>query len=323
MLRTYLTGTLAFRYPLVGAPMAGVAGGDLARVVSEAGGLGMIGVGSRDSPEFVDREVAVARAQDPGLRLGVGLMAWDLQQRPEMLEAVTGMRPYLVSVSFGSPQLYVEALHRAGALVATQVHTRAEAVLADRAGVDLVVAQGHEAGGHTGSVGSLPLLQIVLDATSRPVLAAGGIASPAGVAACLAAGAQGVWVGTAFTVCPESRNPPQAVERILAAAESETVRTHLFDRAQGVPWPEEFPGRALRNRFTDRWHGREAEMLEDPSAAEEFRRARQEGDYTVAHVYAGQAVGLLDSARPAGEVVRRLMEGAEALLRERLAGLVG
>lgn len=319
MLRTHLTTRLGLRYPLIGAPMANLAGGELARAITEAGGLGMIGVGSRDSPEFVEREASLVRRDSAAIRFGIGLMAWDLVNRPQVLDAVIAAHPFLVSVSFGAIEPYVAPLHEAGILVASQVHDSTEAITATGAGVDLVVVQGGEAGGHTGSVSTLALLQVVLQATSLPVVAAGGIATPAGMAACLAAGAEGAWVGTAFIASPECRRRPAAISAILAACETDTVRTHAFDQAQGIPWPERFPGRALRNDFTERWHGREGQMAEDLAAQVEYRSACQHGDYNLAHIYAGQAVGLVRSVQPAGDVLREIAEGAEALLRVRFA----
>ena len=114
--------------------------------------------------------------------------SWAIEKRPDLLDAAIEARPFLISISFGSPAPYVERLHQHSILLATQVNTRAEAIQAEQVGVDLIVAQGTEAGGHvTGQVSTLPLLQTVLDAVRIPVVAAGGIASPRGVAAALAA----------------------------------------------------------------------------------------------------------------------------------------
>ncbi len=262
MLRTHLTTELGLRYPLIGAPMANLAGGELARAITQAGGLGMIGVGSHDSAEFVAREAAAARRGNPSIRFGIGVMAWDVVRRPQLMAAVIAARPFLASVSFGTVRPHVARLHDAGILATTQVHDSAETVAATEAGVDLIVVQGTEAGGHTGAVATMPLLQIVLRTTTLPVVAAGGIATAAG----MAAGAEGVWVGTAFIASPECGCQPTAISAILAARETDTIRTHAFDRAQGIPWPAQFPGRALRNDFTDRWHEHQDQMAADPSA---------------------------------------------------------
>lgn len=317
MLHTYLTDQLDLRYPIVGAPMWGAGGGTLARAISRAGGLGVIGVGSESDVSSIETEWALARGDDD-TRFGLALMVWAVERRPELLDAALAARPFLVSLSFGSPGPYVRRAHEAGILVATQVNSAAAALEAERAHVDVIVAQGTEAGGHTGHVGTLPLLQTVLETVRTPVLAAGGIASPRGLAAAVAAGAEGAWIGTAFLACRECVNTEDARHRITMAAETDTVLTHVFDRVQGLDWPGEYPGRALRNRFTEEWHERSGEVARDAAAAERYRRARAVRDHDVAVIYAGQAVGLVKSERSAEEVVREIGDGAERLLRRRL-----
>ena len=323
MLHTYLTTSWRLRYPIIGAPMAFVGRGRLARAVSQAGGLGMIGIGSTESVEFLAREAAIARGTEQG-RFGIGMHAWAIEKRPDLLDAAIEARPFLISLSFGSPAPYVERLHQHGILLATQVNTRAEAIQAAQAGVDLIVAQGMEAGGHvTGEVSMLPLLQAVLDAVEVPVLAAGGIASPRGVAAALAAGAEGVWVGTALLASPECENTEEARRRIVLAQETDTVLTRAFDVAQGLPWPPQYPGRALRNSFTDRWHSHIDALPQASEARQQLAEAIASKNYDLAHIYAGEAVGLVNQQQPAGDVIQYLGEGAERLLRDRSALLLG
>jgi nitronate monooxygenase len=316
MLHTTLTTGWHLRYPIIGAPMAGVSGGRLARSVSEAGGLGMLGVGSQTPIEFITREAAIARGEDQE-RFGIGLMAWAVERRPELLDAAIRAHPFLISISFGSPAPYVKQLHEQGILVATQVHSRVEALEATAADVDLVVVQGTEAGGHTGQVSTLPLLQIVLEAVEIPVVAAGGIASPRGVAAALAAGAQGVWVGTVLLAALESETSEAARNHLIQAEETETTLTRVFDLAQGLAWPEQFPGRALRNRFTEEWDAHPEALPADVQARKHLIEAIKERDYEVAFIYAGQAVGLLTQQQPAGTIIRDLGDGAEDMLRGR------
>lgn len=322
MLHTELTARLGVAFPIIGAPMGGVAHGRLAQAVTEGGGLGMIGVGSTDLPPLIDREAPVA-SDNGRLPFGIGLMAWVLARRPELLEKTMAARPVLVSVSFGSPAPYVGSLHDAGITVASQVQDVAGALAAAEAGVDFIVAQGTDAGGHTGTVGTLPLLQEVLDAVEVPVVAAGGIATARGLAAVLAAGAAGAWVGTCLLASPEAAIKPEARAKVLAAHEADTVLTRVFDIAQQIPWPERFAGRALRNRFTDRWHGREADLAVEATARNELEAARKAADYDVTYIYAGQAVGLVREPRPAAEVIRDLGEGAAALLGKHLDRLLG
>lgn len=320
MIRTALTRRLDLATPVVGAPMAGVAGGALARAVSLGGGLGMIGVGSTTPASFVVEQCAIPRAD--ALPFGVGLMAWALPGRPDLLEATIDARPDLVSVSFGDPAPWVPRLDDAGIAVAAQVNTVADVHRALAAGVDVVVAQGSEAGGHTGHRATLPLLQEVLALTDRPVLAAGGIATGAGVAAVLAAGAAGVWIGTPLLSCPEGLNSPAARARVRASAGEDTVLTRSFDVAQRLPWPERWPGRALANEFSRTWHGREAELARDDAAAQRVADARRADDLEQAPLYAGESVGLVTAERSAADVVRDLTTGAEQALR-RVAGLLG
>jgi len=323
MLHTYLTTAWHLRYPIIGAPMAGVGRGRLARAVSQAGGLGMIGIGSSESSDFIAREAAIARGTDQG-RFGIGLMVWAIERRPELLDAAIEAAPFLLAISFGSPAPYVERLHLHGIVVATQVHSRAEAMQVAQAGVDIIVAQGSEAGGHHArEVSTLPLLQTVLDAVQVPVLAAGGIASPRGVAAALAAGADGVWVGTCLLASPECDNTELARSRIVQAQETETVLTRAFDVGQGIPWPPQYPGRALRNRFTDQWDAQVDALAQNEGARQQLREAVAWKNYDLAHLYAGEAVGMVTRQQPAGEVIRQLGDGAEQLLHDRSSLLLG
>src|SRR5438067_4307645 len=304
MLKTILTTQWGLRYPIIGAPMANVARGRMAAAVTDAGGLGMIGVGNKDSADFIEREAAIARGDGSPRKFGIGLMAWLLESRPELFEAAVRQKPFVISISFGSLQPYAERLQRAGILLATQVNSRAAALAATECGADVIVAQGTEAGGHTGSVATLPLLQIVLESVDKPVLAAGGIASSAGLAAVLAAGAAGAWIGTALLLCPEGDVTAAAKKRIAEANETATILTSIFDRANRLAWPVQFPGRALRNRFTDEWHGREEELLAHPDEMARFREAAERKDYDVTSIYAGQAIGLVSQPRTVAEVIQ-------------------
>lgn len=314
MLRTALTGLLGIDVPVIGAPMAGVSGGRLAAAVTAGGGLGLIGVGNSTPPGAILAEAAQAR--EAGERFGIGLMAWALPGNPGQFEATLEAGPALVSVSFGDLGPWVRRLRDAGVLVATQVgHVDGARAAADQ-GVDLIVARGAEGGGHgLAEVGTLPLLQGVLDAVSLPVLAAGGIGTSRGLAAVLAAGAAGAWLGTALLSCTEAANDPAARARVRAAKDTGTVYGRVFDIAQRIGWPPEFGGRALANDFTARWAGREAELAGDEQARAELSAARQRADYDTAYIYAGQGAGLVTEERSATALVADLAAGAERLLR--------
>ena len=318
MITTWLTETFGLDVPVVGAPMAGPGEGPLAAAVSAAGGLGMVGVNASRDAAWVLEQARVAG--EPGRPYGVGLMAWGLERNPAQLDAVLEARPALVSVSFGDVAAPVERLKDAGLTVAVQAGNLDEARAAVRAGADLVVARGGEGGGHgRDEVATLPLLQTVLDHLDVPVLAAGGIATARGLAAVLAAGAAGAWVGTAFLGCREAGSSAQARARLFAATDTGTSYGRVFDVGLRLPWPEAYGGRGLRNAFFDRWSDRLEELAADEEAARALADARAAEDYDTAYLYAGQGVGLLTEERSAADVLRGFAE-AETLLRRAASG---
>jgi nitronate monooxygenase len=283
----------------------------------------MIGIAPSTPAAWIAAEAAKARAAGS---FGAGLMAWALPGRPELLDVVLAEKPDVLAISFGDPTPYVEQTHAVGSRLVAQVQDAASAQRALDAGVDAVVAQGTEAGGHTGGVGTLPLLQIVLELAEPrgvPVLAAGGIATGRGIAAALAMGCAGVWVGTPFVATAEALGSEAAKSRVLRAKETETVHTHVFDILTNSPWPDEYPGRALVNEATARWHGREDELTSNLSEVQPaFEEARRRDDYATAYIYAGQSVGLVREVLPAGELVASMMAEAEVALRA-ARGLLG
>jgi nitronate monooxygenase len=313
-MKTALTALLGATHPLLNAPMTPQAGGALAGAVCRAGAIGMLGFDEGESQESLSEQVRLLRDAADGRPFGIGLARLSLDARPELVDFAIAAQPALVSISFVDPAPFVARFHEAGILVSAQVQSKAWAQVALAAGVDLLVAQGTEAGGHTGSVGTLPLLQIVLElAGDVPVIAAGGIATGRGLAAVLAAGACGGWIGTPFLAASEARTNAAAQRQLVAADETQTVLTHVFDHVQHKAWPAEFRGRALRNRFTDEWHEREEAMT--PAAEREYGDARGRQDYSVAHLYAGQSVGLVRGVTSAAEIVARIVDDAEDRLR--------
>lgn len=302
----WLAETLGLTSPVVCAPMAGVGGGRLAKAVSAAGGLGMIGVGGATTPEWIREQVDIAAEQ--GRPYGVGLMAWVLQEDRRQLDAVLGLDPLpaLVSVSFGDYRSFADELQSKGIVVATQAGNRADAQAAQAAGLDVIVVRGAEAGGHgRNHIATLPLLELVLDEIDLPVLAAGGISSARGVAAVLAAGAVGAWVGTAFIACPEADNSPAARSWIVES-DGDTAYGRVFDVGLRQNWPPEFGGRALRNQFFVQWEGREDELAADDDAAADLRRAMSASDFDTGVIYAGQGVEAIREERSAAVVVASL-----------------
>ncbi len=273
----------------------------------------MLGFAHTESVESIREQLSLARAGVDG-RFGIGLVHWMIERRPELFDIALEARPKVICVSFGDPATYLPRLHDRGILSAAQVQSRKLAQDALDAGVDILIAQGTEAGGHTGDVGTLPLLQIVLEMTDRPVLAAGGIVTGRGLAAVLAAGASGAWIGTPFLLASESRSDPRAQSLIAASDETQTIRTSVFDRLQSTGWTPQFAGRALRNPFAQHWTGREEELLAARDEVVAYERAKARGDYRSAHIYAGQSVGMVKEVRSAREIVEKLERDAIAQL---------
>jgi len=336
--------------------MAGAAGARLATAVRAAGGLGLVGVGHGAGGEYIEREVggAARAAGEPGTGTGswgAGFMSWSLALDDHAaLRSALKFEPPVVALSAGDPTAAARLAARAGALVAVQVGTVAEVkAAAEQSDVSLLVVRGAEGGGHgLNELSTLPLLQYAVGVTDKPVAAAGGIASAAGVAAVLAAGAVAAWIGTRFVPCVESLTPPGLKEAIAAATGDDTVYSSVFDAALGIPWPREYGGRALANEISAAWGGR-VEALREAArgqaagqasplaqapggragasrpgadaareAVERVRRGRAEGDPATAPVYAGQAAGLVPidaAAHTAAEIVAELAGFREHLRR--------
>jgi nitronate monooxygenase len=302
MLGTALTKLLGIEVPIANAPMTPQAGGALARAVSEAGGLGMLGFDPEESDFEIVKQVAIVQ-REPKVPFGIGLIAWVLERKHRLLEIAIEAKPTFISISFGDPARHIPIIREAGILTGAQVQNRKWAQVALDAGVDVLIAQGTEAGGHTGAVGTLPLLQIVLEMTNKPVIAAGGIATGRGLAAVLAAGAAGALIGTPFLLAQEARNTDATRARISASDETQTIYTRAYDRIEHKDWPQEWGGRALRTPFLERWTDHEDEMLADKNAAGEFRPEEK--------IYAGQSVGLMHDVKPAAEIVRGIAGDAQ------------
>jgi nitronate monooxygenase len=304
---------MGLRVPIVNAPMGGVAGGRLAAAVTAAGGLGMVGMGTSGSVPSLDAELRYVRGE-----FGIGLVDWVIRDEPELLNTALAARPALMSVSFGTDLSWVRRAHEAGIATATQVYDSNGARRAEDAGIDLLVARGAEGGGHgEASIATLPLLDAVLAAVSMPVLAAGGIGSPRSLAAVLAAGASGAWLGTCLSACSEALTSDAARRALVAACETDTTSTRVFDIALGLRWSARFPSRVLRNDFVARWAGHEDALADAPGAQAELAAAIAADDRRTAPVDAGQGVGMVTGVAPAGEVIEQLCAGAEKLLASR------
>jgi nitronate monooxygenase len=317
--------------PIVQAPIGGCSTPALAAAVSNAGGLGILSVTWRDPARLPELLAEIRRRTDRPW--GVNLvLEWPPEERLAIcLEA--GAR--LISFFWGDPGPYVERIHGAGALVSLTVGSAEEARRAVASGVDLVVAQGWEAGGHVrGQVATMALVPAVVNAVAPvPVLASGGIVDGRGLAAALTLGAAGVWMGTRFLLSEEASVHPLYRERVIAAAETDTIHGELFDGG----WPNA-PLRALRNRTVERWEvaGRpasgarpgEGEIVGANELGEPVARysssaptAGATGAVEEMVLYAGQGAGVLAHIQPAGEIVHEIAEEAARVL-ERTRGLV-
>jgi nitronate monooxygenase len=317
--QTALTELLGIRHPILLAPMGAVSGGALAGAVSRAGGLGLIGAGYDDAA-WIEREFAAA----DGAPVGIGFITWHLARDPDRLRVALARKPVAVMLSFGDPAPFVAAIRAAGARLILQVQSLADARAAAALGADVVVAQGAEAGGHGAKRGTLPLVPAAVDAIApTPVAAAGGIGDGRGLAAALVLGAAGVLAGTRFYASREALGHAAAKARLVEGVGDATVRTTVFDLVRGYDWPTRFTGRALQNRLSERWHGREAELqTQVAEERERYAAAARVGDVSSAVVWASEAVDLIRDLPPAAELIERMISEATAAL-ERAVALRG
>lgn len=308
---TALTRQLGIRHPVLLAPMGAVAGGALARAVTEAGGLGLIGVGY-GSADVIEQELAAAE----GARVGIGFISWDLARAPERLDLALSRRPAIVQLSFGDATPFVSRIKAAGVPLALQVQSVADAERAAQLGADIVIAQGTEAGGHGATRALFPLLPAIVDAVAPlPVVAAGGIADGRGLVAALALGASAVLIGTRFIAAHEALAPAEAKARLIESSGDATLRTRVFDLVRGLPWPEPYTGRALSNRFSRSWHGHEAELLRAvPREAPRYAAATAAKDFETALIWAGEGLDLVRQLEPAAVIVQSLLSEAQRAL---------
>ena len=310
-LTTRITETLRIRHPVLLAPMDKVSDARLAMAVTDAGGFGIIGGGYGDETWLVEQLDAAA-----GARVGVGFITWSMARQPRLLDIALERRPPAIFLSFGDVAPHAGKIRAAGALLICQVQTVRQAKDALDAGADMLVAQGAEAGGHGDARGTFALVPAVVDtARGVPVAAAGGVADGRGLAAALMLGADGVLLGSRFYASQEAAGSMAAKERIVAASGDGTIRSILFDIARDNVWPAPYTGRVLANAFSERWRGREAELLQHRAAeGARYDAARAAGDFDTAAVIAGEGVDMIGDIPPAGAIVQRVVDEAAALL---------
>lgn len=316
-LRTPLTAKLGIVHPILSAPMDLIADARLVRAVSGAGGFGILGGGYGNRSWLAQETAKLSGLPAP---FGIGFITWSLAKQPELLDIALAARPAAIMLSFGDPAPFASAIKATGALLICQVQDEAMAVQALAAGADILIAQGTEAGGHGASRTTLDIVPAIVDlaAGRMAVVAAGGIADGRGLAAMLTLGADGVLLGTRFYASQEADGADEAKRRICAARSGETVRGIVFDLSRNNVWPAPFTGRCLINDHARRWMGREVELLQQVAGVSAaYMKARAEGNFDVAAVIAGEAVGLIHDIPPAGEIVERIVAEAEQILQGR------
>jgi nitronate monooxygenase len=233
-----------------------------------------------------------------------------------VLDVALDARPAAIMLSFGDPTPYTGRIKDAGCKIICQVQTLAQAKEAAAAGADIIIAQGRDAGGHAGVTrGTMGLVPAVADAVAPiPVVAAGGIADGRGLAAALILGAAGVSMGTRFTASRESLWNQAMKAAALAAGGDQTEQTRVFDVVRGAPWPAIYPGRALRNAFSARWHGQEGALAADQQEQEKTYLTAAEDDFATRVVWAGEGVDLVNDIPAASEIIERVIAQAAATL---------
>ena len=253
-LRTPLCERLGIEFPVFLAGMGGVAYAEVCAAVSEAGGFGTLGMAG-ESPQGIRSEMRRVRelTEKP---FGVDLLAALPDSMLQAIDVVIDEGAAAFIAGLGVPGPVIERCHEAGLVVMSLCGKVRHAVAAEEAGCDVVVAQGTEAGGHTGQVAGMALIPQIVDAVAIPVLAAGSIVDGRGLAAALSFGAEGVWMGTRFIASHEARAAERYKKRITEIREEDTVVSRCYSGK---------PMRVIRNAYVDDWERRPAEILPFPA----------------------------------------------------------
>jgi len=307
MIKTRLCNLLGIKYPILQGGMAWVSDAELASAVSEAGGLGIIGSGNAP-PEWVREQIRKTKKKT-NRPFGVNVML----RSPfveEVMKVIVEERVPVVTTGAGNPGKYVESLQKAGTRVIPVVASVALARRLVRSGVDALIAEGTESGGHVGEITTMALVPQVVDAVDIPVIAAGGIFDGRGFAAALALGAAGVQMGTRFLCAAESTVHPQVKEAVIKSRDRDTVVT---GRSTG------HPVRVIKNKLARKFQELEAQN----APVEELERlgegrlkaAMVDGDVEYGSLMAGQVAALVKKVQPVREIIREIMDGAEEIHR--------
>lgn len=307
MLRTQICDLLGITYPVFQGGMAWAATGELAAAVSAAGGLGIIGAGSAP-PEVVRREIRKVREQtDNPFGVNVYYMSPFVE---ELIELVIDERVPVVTTGAGNPGKHLPRMKEVGIKVIPVIASVSLAKRLERMGVDALIAEGTECGGHIGEIATMPLVPQVVDAVSIPVIAAGGMADGRGLAAALALGAAGVQMGTRFLCSEECIAHAKYKEAVIKAGDRDAV----------VTGPPGHRVRVLKNKLTRQFD----ELLAAGASLEEMehlgtgklRAAVVEGDVEFGSLMAGQSSALVKNIKPAAAIIHEVVtEAVEVLMK--------
>lgn len=317
-LRTPLCDLLGVEHPILLAGMGGVSYAELAAAVSNAGGYGVLGMAGT-STRFIEEQMKKVR-ELTDKPFGVDLLAATPDALTKSVDVIIGEGASSFVAGLGVPMPIIEKLKKAGLKVMVVCGAVKHAVKAEQAGCDAVICQGGEGGGHTGLVGTLPLVAQAVDAVKIPVAAAGGIYDGRGLAAALALGAQGVWMGTRFIASEEAHAGDIYRQAIVEAKDDDTIRTRAYSGK---------PMRVKKNPYVDDWESRPEDIQPFPMQAMISIQAEAMGgiggqveglDPDRSCFAMGQSAGGVRDVLPAGEIVRRIMDEANAAI-ARMAAL--
>lgn len=311
-MKTRITELLDIEYPIFQAGMAWVADGDLAGAVSNAGGLGIIGGGNAPKEVVKANIDRVKSITDKPFGVNIMLLS---PFADDIVDLVIEEGVKVVTTGAGNPGKYMERLHQAGIIVIPVVPSVALAKRMEKLGVDAVITEGMEAGGHIGKLTTMTLVRQVVDSISIPVVAAGGIADGKGAAAAFMLGAEAVQVGTRFVVAKESNAHQNFKNKILKAKDIDTIVS-----AQVVGHPV----RALKNKLTSAYAKAEKEFLADRRTAQDIeemgagalRKAVVDGDVVTGSVMAGQIAGLIQKEESCKAIIEDIFYGAATVIQQ-------
>lgn len=294
--------------------MAFAAGGKLASAVSQSGGLGLIGGGYGDA-EWLQEQFKLADSA----KVGCGFITWSLAKNPCLLDLAISQNPAAIMLSFGDITHFSKAILDLKIKLIYQIQRIEEVQIALDHGVDIIVVQGSEAGGHGRSRALFPFVPEVVDLVSKLnsktlVVAAGGIADGRGLAAALALGADGVLIGSRYWASSEALVHENFHKEALRSNGDQTIQTTTVDVVRGKQWPSYYPTRIIHNEFVRKWQGREELLKNNPEEYQRYETARMQGDTSVAGTFVGEAVGLISEILPVAQITSSIVKEAAQVI---------